>query len=164
MTKKTQKSKKDLMAMALEATVDNITKSRGGSGRKTYLDRFVETLLDENGNPTEPKTRTQVVAEISLEIAIEQREADIADGLDVEEFTLTAEGDTKDDEIFATLNKRVKAQVASAVANNNNSTSISYNPKYKDVWKVKKDGHFISLAPVTKEDLDQSKEQETEEE
>ena len=157
------KSKKDksqdLMAMALDATVGNISKSRSGSGRKTYLDRFVSSLLDEDGNPTEPKTRTQVVAEISLDLAQEQRKAEIANGEDVEEFTLTAEGDTADDELFAKINKRVKNQVASAVANNKNSTSVSFNPKYKDVWKVVKDGNFISLAPVN-EDSDADAESE----
>lgn len=162
MAKAKSNKSNDLMEMALSATVGNISKSRGGSGRKTYLDRFVSTLLDEDGNPTAPKTRTQVVAEISLEIAQEQRESEIAEGKATEPFTLTAEGDTEDDEIFAKINKKVKNQVASAVANNQNSTSVSYNAKYKDVWQVEKDGAFVSLAPVTEESQNDSDEDQSE--
>ena len=29
--------------------------------------------------------------------------------------------------------------------------SVSFNKKYKDVWKVKKEGGFISLASVTED-------------
>jgi len=141
-------SKDELMQMALAATAANVSTSRTGSGRKTYLDRFVESLLDEDGNPAEPKTRTQIIAEISLDICIEKREAAIANGEPVEPFAITAEGDTDDDAEFQEVNKKVKAQVASAVANNQNSTSLSFNPKYKDVWQVVKDGAFVSLAPV----------------
>lgn len=150
---KSQKSNtNELMAMALNATTGNISKSKSSSGKKTYLDRFVGALLNEDGNPTEPKTRTQVIAEISLDLAKEERDEQIANGEDVEPFALTPEGDSDDDELFATINKRVKNQVASAVAKNNNSTSVSYNPKYKDVWEVVKDGSYISLAPVSKEE------------
>lgn len=143
-----KKEQKDLLAMALSATASNITKSRGGSGRTTYLDRFVNNLLDENGSPVKPKPRTTVIAEISLEIALEKRADQMESGEDVEDFTLTADGDSEDDKLFRAINKKVKNQVASAVANNNNSTSVSYNEKYKNVWQVIKTGNMVSLAPV----------------
>lgn len=145
---KQKNENQDLLAMALSATKGNISKSRSGSGRITYLDRFVANLLDENGQPVSPKSKTQIIAEISLEIALEERQEQIAAGDDVKEFVLTAAGDTEDDKIFAAINKKVKNQVNSAVANNKNSTSVSYNVKYKDVWQVVKEAGLISLAPV----------------
>lgn len=136
------------MAMALAATTKNIVKSRGASGKSTYLDRFVETLLDENGEPTEAKDRNQITAEISLDIALEQRADEQAQDASIPDFMLTPEGDTEDDIAFAVLNKKVKNQVAAAIANCQNSTSLSYNDKYKDVWSVVKEGNKVSLAPV----------------
>jgi hypothetical protein len=160
MSKSKTSENQNLMAMAMKATVSNVSKSRSGSGRKTYLDRFVESLLNEKGEPTEPKTRTEVIAEISLDIAQEGREAQIANGEEVEPFELTLEGDSEDDEKFAEINKKVKNQVASAVADNQNSTSVSFNPKYKDVWKVKKEGSFISLASVTEDQIASEQEED----
>lgn len=146
--KETPQGNSDLLAMALSATKDNITKSRGGSGRTTYLDRFVKNLLDENGQPLQAKPRVQVIAEISLEIAIEQRNDEIEAGKDVEPFALTAEGDSEDDKLFAKINKKVKNQVASAVADNKNNTSVSYHPDYKDVWRVVKVGNTVALEAI----------------
>lgn len=137
--------KNDLLAQVLARTESNIVKKRSGSGKKTYLDRFVECLVDEEGNPTEPKTRTQIIAEMSFAIIQEQtkdRETP---------FELTEEGNGPDDLLLAEVNKKVKNQVASAVANNNNSTSISYNDNYKDKWEVVKDGSLISLRAKTQD-------------
>lgn len=141
-------SAKALMAMALAATTKNIVKSRGASGKSTYLDRFVDVLLDENREPTEAKDRNQITAEISLDIALEMRADEQAMNADLLDFNLTQEGDTEDDIAFAVLNKKVKNQVAAAIANCQNSTSLSYNDKYKDVWSVVKEGNKVSLAPV----------------
>jgi len=141
-------SKLDLMAMALQSTTANIVKGRGASGKVTYLDRFVNTLLDEDGNPTEPKERLSVIAQMTLEICMEQRESEKADDYTAEDFTLTAERDSADDEIFAKVNNKVKNQVAAAIANNQNSTSVSFNEKYKAVWQVVKKGSKVSLAPA----------------
>jgi len=141
-------SKLDLMAMALQSTTANIVKGRGASGKTTYLDRFVNTLLDEDGNPIEPKERLSVIAEMTLEICQEQRESEKANDDTIEDFTLTAGRDTADDEIFAKVNNKVKNQVAAAIANNQNSTSVSFNEKYKNVWQVVKKGSKVSLAPA----------------
>jgi len=140
--------KLDLMAMALQSTTANIVKGRGASGKTTYLDRFVDTLLDEDGNPIEPKERLSVIAEMTLEICQEQRESEKANDDTIEDFTLTASRDTADDEIFAKVNNKVKNQVAAAIANNQNSTSVSFNEKYKNVWQVVKKGSKVSLAPA----------------
>lgn len=149
MSKKDQKV--DLMAMALQQTAANIVKGRGTSGRKTYLDRFVDSLLDEDGQPTEPKERLQVIAEITLGICQEQRESEQAQDADLPDFTLTAERNTEDDATFAKVNVKVKNQVAAAIANNNNPTSVSFNDKYKNDWKVGKTGSKVFLEPVSAE-------------
>ena len=143
-----KEGKLDLMAMALQSTTANIVKGRGASGKTTYLDRFVNTLLDEDGNPIEPKERLSVIAEMTLEICQEQRESEKANDDTIEDFTLTASRDTADDEIFAKVNNKVKNQVAAAIANNQNSTSVSFNEKYKNVWQVVKKGSKVSLAPA----------------
>ena len=109
--------------------------------------------FDEDGNPTEPKERVRIIAEISLGICQDRREQEMVGNPDLAPFTLTKERDTEDDEIFAETNRKVKAQVAAAIANNNNSTSVSYNDKYKDVWQVVKTGNKVSLAPVDNSDL-----------
>ena len=140
----------NLMAIALAATTANIVKGRGSSGRLTYLDRFVNQLLTgEPGEevPTEPKERLEVIAGMTLDICLEKREAEMAADPDVAPFTLTKERNTADDELFAEINVKVKHQVAAAIANNNNSTSVSYNEKYKDAWHVVKNGSKVSLAP-----------------
>ena len=149
MAKAKQTQGNDLLAMALASTTKNITKTRSGSSKTTYLDRFVKNLLDENGQPVPLKSRVAVVAEVSLEIALEQRADQIAEGLDVQEFMLTADGNSPDDEIFAVINKKVKNQLNSAVANNNNATSLSYNDAYKDVWSIVKEKGCIALVAKT---------------
>ena len=146
-TKQKQMSKKnqtsDLLSQVLARTEQNIVKKRGTSGKATYLDRFVTVLTDDEGNPTEPKTRTQIVAEMSLAIIQEKIEGR------AEPFTLTEAGDSEDDLMLAEINKKCKNQVASAIAKNNNSTSISYNENYKDKWTVvKHEGSKVSLEAL----------------
>jgi ABC-type uncharacterized transport system ATPase subunit len=131
-------AKLSLLELAMEQTKANVVKSKGGSGKTTYLDRFVQTLLDADGNPIEPKERVQIIAEISLDIAVET----------IENLDLTTE---EHKEEFAAINKKVKPMVNAAISDSNNSTSLSYNENYKDVWKVKKEGKLISLVPVDKE-------------
>jgi hypothetical protein len=145
--------KKDLMELALAATTKNIVKARGASGRKTYLDRFVGTLLDADGNPVEPMERKAIIARISLDIAIEQRDDEIAAGVEgIEAFgsaPATTEGlhfSDEDAELFATLNNKVKNQVAAAVSDSQNATALSFNEQYKNVWVVvKHTGGLVSL-------------------
>ena len=124
--------KKTLAELAMEATTANIVKGRSGSGKTTYLDRVVKALLDEDGKPVAPKTRVELVAEISLEIAVEQNK----------NFSFENEDDVA---AFAVINNKVKNQVAAAVSNSNNSTALSYNENYKDVWAVVKSGGKVSL-------------------
>lgn len=139
----------DLMAMALQSTTANIVKGRGASGRVTYLDRFVNTLLEDDGEtPTAPKERLRVIAEITLGICQEKRAAEQAEDSTLPDFALTPSRDTEDDKEFAKINTKVKNQVAAAIANNQNSTSVSYNEKYKDVWQVAKSGSKVSLESV----------------
>lgn len=136
-------AKKNSLLEAVKARTEaNVVKSRSGSGKVTYLDRFVDVLTDDEGNPTAPKERLDVIAEISLQILEEQLTKDGT----LDQFELTESQDGPWDIMLADINRKVKAQVASAVADNNNSTSISYNEKYKDKWEVVKDGKMISLV------------------
>lgn len=137
--------KNALLDAVMARTQSNVVKGRSGSGKTTYLDRFVDVLTDEDGNPTEPKDRTDIIAEISFQILQEEIERQEKAGERTEPFALTEGKDSPDDLLLEDINRKVKAQVASAVANNNNSTSISYNEKYKDKWEVVKDGKMISL-------------------
>lgn len=128
-----------LMEQISQRTKQNIVKTRSGSGKTTYLDRFVDVLTDENGNPIEPKTRTQIIAEISCQI--------VAEELDGAPLELTETMDGPHDLLVADVNRKVRNQVASAIAKNNNSTSVSYNEKYKDIYEVVKgDGGLVSLV------------------
>jgi len=135
------KKKNFLLDLVKQRTESNVVKSRSGSGRTTYLDRFVGVLTDEENNPTEPKDRVEIIAEISAEILQEQLEKDGT----LDQFELTESKDGPFDVMLADINRKVKAQVASAIANNQNSTSISYNENYKDKWEVVKDGKMVSL-------------------
>ena len=138
-------SKKSLMALALAATTENIVKGRGTSGKTTYLDRFVKCLLDENGQPTEPKTRVQITAEISLDIVTEQRLAEQEADSSVPDFSFESEDDLAN---FKAVNNKVKNQVAAAISNSNNATSLSYNEAYKNVWQIVKDGSTVVLEAI----------------
>jgi len=132
-----------------QRTEKNISKSRSGGGRTTYLDRFVDVLTDDKGNPVEPMTRRDIIAEISVQMVEEEVKSQVAAGdrPEGEPLNLTEEMNSEDDLMVADINRKVKAQVASAVANNNNSTSLSFNDKYKDKYEVLKlDGGLIQLA------------------
>lgn len=137
-------SKESLMSKLIAITTANTVKGRGASGKTTYLDRFVSILLDENGKPTPGKTRTQIIAIMSYDIALEQRAAEIEADPTVKPFDLD---NVEDLEIFAELNEKCKNQVAAAVSDSNNATALSFNPQYKDVWQVVKVGNLVSLAP-----------------
>jgi hypothetical protein len=134
---KTQSAQEALMAKVLAATTANVVKARGTSGKMTYLDRFVNILLDDNGAPiTKGKTRTEIIALMSLEICTE-----ICEG----EGTVFALETEEDMALLAEVNEKVKNQVAAAVSDSNNSTALSYNAKYKDVWYVVKEGSLVRL-------------------
>ena len=135
-----------LMEKLLAITIANTVKGRGTSSKTTYLDRFVAVLLDENGQPTKGKTRTEIIALISYEIALEQRDQDKAVDAETPDFNLDSPEDLI---IFAEINNKVKNQVAAAVSDSQNATALSYNTQYKDVWMVVKQGNLISLAPKT---------------
>lgn len=136
--------KDQLMAKLMSITTANTVKGRGASGKTTYLDRFVKILLDENGKPLPGKTRTQIIAIMSYDIAVEQREEEIAADPTKLPFDLDNVNDLA---IFAELNEKCKNQVAAAVSDSNNATALSYNTLYKDVWQVVKVGALVSLAP-----------------
>jgi len=142
MSKENQNDK--LMAKLMSITTANTVKGRGASGKTTYLDRFVAILLDENGVPTPGKTRTQINAIMSYDIAVEQRKEAQAVNPALPDFDL----DNVDDlVIFAEINEKCKNQIAAAVSDSNNATALSYNSQYKDVWTVVKDGNLVALAP-----------------
>ena len=139
---KATEQKDALMAKLMAITTSNTVKGRGASGKTTYLDRFVSILLDENGQPLPGKTRTQIIAIMSYDIAVEQRKEDQAADASIADFDL----DNVDDlAIFAELNEKCKNQVAAAVSDSNNATALSYNTQYKDVWKVVKTGNLVAL-------------------
>ena len=133
-----------LMDKLLAITIANTVKGRGASGKTTYLDRFVKILLDENGQPTAGKTRSQIIAEMSYDIAVEQRKEEQLADATIADFDLDNVADLA---IFAEINNKVKNQVAAAVSDSQNATALSYNAQYKDVWNVVKEGGKVSLAP-----------------
>ncbi len=138
-------AKDQLMAKLMAITTANTVKGRGASGKTTYLDRFVKILLDENGNPIKPgKTRTQIIAIMSYDIAVEQRQEEQTANPELADFDLDKAEDLV---VFAELNEKCKNQVAAAVSDSNNATALSYNTQYKDVWQVVKEGNLVSLAP-----------------
>ena len=137
-------AKDQLMAKLMAITTANTVKGRGASGKTTYLDRFVAILLDENGNPLPGKTRTQIIAIMSYDIAIEMRKAEQEADPSKPDFDFENPADLA---IFAELNEKCKNQVAAAVSDSNNATALSYNSQYKDVWTVVKTGNLVALAP-----------------
>jgi hypothetical protein len=144
MSKENSNQKDALMAKLMAITTSNTVKGRGASGKTTYLDRFVGILLDENGVPTKGKTRTQINAIMSYDIAVEQRKE--AQAIDPAKPDFDLEN-VEDLTIFAEINEKCKNQIAAAVSDSNNATALSYNVQYKDVWTVVKEGNLVSLAP-----------------
>lgn len=140
-------SKDALLQELLGITTEVTVKGRGASGKETYLDRFVKSLLDENGEPTAPKTRTEIITEVAYAITMEVNP----------EFDVN---DPDDKAGFIKLVNKVKHQVAAAVSDSNNSTALSYNEKYKNVWQVVKEGKTVALAPIEAEAVDTEDEQE----
>lgn len=132
-----------LMDKLLAITIANTVKGRGASGKTTYLDRFVKILLDENGQPTAGKTRSQIIAEMSYDIAVEQRKEEQLADATIADFDLDNVADLA---IFAEINNKVKNQVAAAVSDSQNATALSYNAQYKDVWTIVKEGNTVALA------------------
>jgi len=134
-----------LMDKLLAITVANTVKGRGASGKETYLDRFVKILLDEEGNPVEPKTRQEIIAVMSYDIAVEQRVAEQLVDPAIPDFDLESPSDLA---IFAELNNKCKNMVAAAISDSNNATALSYNTKYNEQWIVVKTGNKVSLSPI----------------
>lgn len=132
-----------LMDKLLAITIANTVKGRGASGKTTYLDRFVKILLDDNGQPTAGKTRSQIIAEMSYDIAVEQRKEEQLADATIADFDLDNVADLA---IFAEINNKVKNQVAAAVSDSQNATALSYNAQYKDVWTIVKEGNTVALA------------------
>lgn len=147
-------NKLDLIAMASQLTAEATTKRSGGAGKTTYLDRFVGILLDENGKPTSPKSRQDIITEMTVDIVLEDRAAAIEAGKTDKEFDLTKNEDGEfnspaDVKEYQKVTKRVKNMVAAAIARNQNATSVSFNEKYKDTWEVAKHpGGLVSLVPA----------------
>ena len=132
-----------LMAKLLAITTSNTVKGRGASGKTTYLDRFVGILLGEDGQPVAGKTRTQINAIMSYDIAVEERKEAQAIDPSLPDFDLENPADLA---IFAELNGKCQKQIAAAVSDSNNATALSYNTQYKDVWVVVKEGSLVRLA------------------
>ena len=147
MTKAKSTSTVDLTAMAASVATQVLSKGRKGSSRYSNLDRFVTCLLDEDGNPTIRLTRNEIAGRMALTQCLEQAETEEAAGDRTEPFSLDGGPESEDFQTFVQLVRRAKNNVTSAVAKNQNATSISYNEKYKNVWQVVKDGNLIGLAP-----------------
>lgn len=134
------------MEKAMAMTTANTVKARGGSGKTTYLDRIVNVMLDENGEPAEPQTRTEIIAKVSLAICVEQCDDDVKQGV---EGATAFDFENEDHlDLFKKVNLKVKPMVAAAVSNSNNSTALSYNDKYNKVWEIVKDGNTVALARI----------------
>ena len=112
-----------LEAKALELTRANVLKGRS-SRTGSYLSKFVTILngIDED----EALTRIEIIAKMSIMICQDQFEDE--GGMDFE--------NPEHIEFFAETNKKVKAQVAAAISNSNNNTSLSYNPTTKDKYEL----------------------------
>lgn len=128
--------KESIFDIANKLTVDTVSAKRNGRGKKSYLDRFVDALLNDDGEPTEPKTRSEVITEVSLSACYDEYG---------EDFDLNNVEYVK---LYKEMVVKVRNHVYAAVANNSNGMSLSYNKKYKDIWEVvKHDNKKISLAP-----------------
>lgn len=109
---------------ARQLTEANVVKGRR-SRTGTYLAAFVALLIKKNENTA--LNRVEIISEISADI-IEATYKE--EGVDFE--------NPEHVEAFAGINKKVKAQVAAAVSNSQNNTSMSYNPDYKDKYTLNK--------------------------
>ena len=110
-------------AAALAKTRANVQKGRS-SKTGTYLSMFVELL---NGKDEETgMTRIEIISDISFDILDAQYE--LEGGLDLD--------NPEHDEAFTKMNEKVKAQVAAAISNSQNNTSLSFNPNTKDKYEL----------------------------
>jgi len=111
---------KKLEAFALSVTKANVVKTRSTTG-VTYLSRFVDLLngIGEDG----ALTRVEIISKLSLQIAVET----------FEDFNFENEEHA---EFFAETNRKAKSQVAAAISNSNNNTSLSYNDRFKDKYEL----------------------------
>lgn len=112
----------ELEAKALELTKANVQKGRSAR-TGSYLGRFVSILKGDEDNA---RTRIQIIAKMSVDICQEQFEAD--GGMDFE--------NPEHLEAFADINKKCKAQVAAAISDSQNNTSLSFNPTTKDKYEL----------------------------
>ena len=114
----------------LEAQALELTKSNVQKGRKTrtgsYLQRFIAAI---NGrDESTALNRVEIIAKVSVAMCQEDFAAD--GGLDF--------SNPEHVEHFEKINKRVKSQVAAAISNSNNNTSLSFNPNTKDKYELHK--------------------------
>jgi hypothetical protein len=108
---------------ALELTKANV--QRGRSSRAgSYLAKFVDILAGVDEETA--LTRVEIIAKISVGICSEAFEADGGLNFDNPEHL----------EEFAKVNKKVKAQVAAAISDSQNNTSLSFNPSTKDKYEL----------------------------
>ena len=116
------KADKKFEDFALEVTRANVVKSRTSNG-VTYLSRFVELLKDKTEETA--MTRVEIIAALSVQI-VKEVYVD-------EEFSFDNEEHT---EFFAETNRKAKSQVAAAISNSSNNTSLSYNERFKNKYEL----------------------------
>lgn len=114
-----------LEAKALEMTKANVQKGRTAR-TGSYLAQFVDILsaCDEES----ALTRIEIIAKMSVARCQDAFEAD--GGLDFE--------NPEHVEAFAEVNRKVKSQVAAAISDSQNNTSLSFNPTTKDKYELNK--------------------------
>jgi len=113
----------DLEQKALELTRANVSKGRAAR-TGSYLTKFVD-ILDGRDEAT-ALTRIQIIAKMSVGICSEDFAAD--GGLDFE--------NPEHVEHFGEVNKKCKSQVAAAISDSQNNTSMSFNPNTKDKYQL----------------------------
>jgi len=106
------------------ALVNESMKRKKGSREGTYLSRIVKLCLAE-ATETEPLTRAELIAYITLEIVEEAYAADGGYDPENEEHA----------EYFAVVMKKTKNQVAAALSNSKNNTALTFNPRYADTYE-----------------------------
>lgn len=118
--------KKDFRTMAKELAESVLVKKRSMSG-KTYLSRFVSKL---NGKTRETgMTRLDIIADISGDIEQEKWAKDGGFDFKNEEHVAS----------FTKTSKKVQNQVAAAISDSQNNTSLSFNPETKDKYSLNRD-------------------------
>ena len=113
----------DLREQAL-AYVKETMKRKSGVRTGTYLSRIV-ALLNEEASEESPLTRQQLIAYIALDIVAETFESEGGYDPENEEHA----------EYFAKVTAKCKNQVAAALSNSQNNTSLTFNPQYADTYE-----------------------------